>query len=147
MDPLVARTLRLDAPASEVWRSIATAEGLAGWLADEVHLQAVVPGAAGIAVDGPATRRMVVTDVEEGRSVRFTWWDEAAPEVVSTVAIALVEHEDGCEVSVVERLGAAAPALVADATVVDLAGAGRRWDGRLAALVGEVAVGRVPAVA
>src|SRR6478609_1974442 len=46
----VNRSIRLDAPADELWRSLASGDGLSGWLAERVDL-VVEPGAAGIAVD------------------------------------------------------------------------------------------------
>lgn len=145
MDPVVTRSLHLDCSAGQAWTSLATARGLAGWLGDEVDLEVVV-GAAGTVRAGDAVRRLVVTEVAVGRGISFTWWDEHQPEVASTVTISVrpdADAGDGCTVIVTERLGAAAPALASDASVADLVGVERRWDDRLAQLVGERSLARV----
>lgn len=129
--------MTLPAPADEVWRSLGDDEGLAGWLGDTVDLE-VVPGAAGTVVDGSSVRRVVVTEVDEGRSVGFVWWDESSPEEASAVTIALAPGDDGTTtVTVTERLAGAAVASLGEATIGDLVGsADAGWDRRLQALVG-----------
>lgn len=134
----VTRSIELPAPADEVWRSIGEADGLAGWLGDGIDLE-LVPGAAGTVVDAGVARRVVVTEVDEGRSVGFVWWDEASPEEASVVTIALApgESEGTSTVTVTERLAGAAHAHLGEAAIGDLvAGADAAWDQRLQALIG-----------
>lgn len=132
----VTRSLVLPASIDEVWASVRDADGLAGWLGDSVDL-AVVPGTAGTVVDGAAVRRVVVTEVDEGRSVGFVWWDEAVPEEASVVTIALAtEDDETTTVTVTERLAGAAHATIGEASLPDLAAtAEAAWDARLTALV------------
>ena len=138
MEPTITRTIELAAPAREVWRSLADAEGLAAWLGDAVDLEVAV-GAAGRIVDGGAVRRVVVAEVDEGRSIGFTWWDEAAPEAASTVTIEVHGDEASSTVTVTEAVAGGAMAHLWDATPADVVGlelAAHAWDGRLAALAG-----------
>ena len=133
------RSLVLPTYVERAWEAIASAEGLAAWLGDEVDLAAVLPGAAGAVVDGGVARRVVVTGVEEGRLVRFAWWDEAAPELASTVELRVEAEGDGSRVTVTEQVLGAAKASVAVASVDDLhLDVGAPWDRRLHALLGVV---------
>ena len=84
----VTRSIELPEAAQEVWTSLGTGDGLGAWLGDGVDLEPEV-GAAGSVVDGATVRRIVVTEVDAGRSIGFVWWDESAPEAASTVTIAL----------------------------------------------------------
>ena len=133
MEPVtVTRSIQLPAPAAAVWSSLADGHGLSGWLADEVDL-VVARGSSGTARDGAVTRRLVVTDVDEGRAVGFVWWDEARPAEASVVAISVADDEQGCTVTVTEQLlGAGAVAQLGDATVADLTMVEAGWDRRLA---------------
>ena len=146
MEPVtVTRSIQLPAPAAAVWASLADGHGLSGWLADEVDL-VVARGASGTVRDGAVTRRLVVTDVEEGRAVGFVWWDEARPADASVVAISVADDEQGCTVTVTEQLlGAGAVAQLGDATVADLTMVEAGWDRRLRALVAAPELALVPA--
>jgi uncharacterized protein YndB with AHSA1/START domain len=145
----VTRSIELPVSADEAWASIGGAEGLARWLGDAVELD-VTPGATGTIIDRGRVRRVVVTEVDAGRSVGFVWWDEAAPEEASVVTIALTPtvgpdaaHADGARttVTVTERLAGAASASIGGATVGDLVrAADTAWDRRLQALVGGCAL-------
>lgn len=137
----VIRSIELPASADEVWASIRDADGLAGWLGDEVDL-AIAPGAAGTITEGSTVRRVVVSEVDEGRSIGFVWWDEAAPEEASVVTIALAPGGDETTtVTVTERLAGSASASIGGASIGDLVGAAEAtWDQRLAALVGGTAL-------
>lgn len=134
---IVTRTLVLPVSTDEAWTSLRDADGLAGWLGDAVDLE-VVPGAAGTIVEGGTVRRVVVTEVEAGRSIGFAWWDEDAPAAASVVTISLDPQAsgDGTTVTVTERLAGAAPALVGSASVDDLLAVGSGWDRRLQAMLG-----------
>ena len=141
----VTRSIELPVSAEEAWTSIGGADGLAGWLGDAVELE-VIPGASGTVVDAGTVRRVVVTEVDAGRSVGFVWWDDDAPEEASVVTIALTPADgtgaDGATtVTVTERLAGAASASIGSASIGDLAlAADGAWDRRLRALVGDAAL-------
>ena len=142
MEPIVVtRTVQLPVPAAEVWRSIATAEGLAGWLGDEVAIDGgadLERGATGRAVDGGVERRLAITDVVPDRRVELAWWRADRPDVVSLVAIELTDDDGATQVTVTEQLLGGAVASIDDASVAHLTeDLGHAWDRRLRALVGE----------
>ena len=133
----VFRSVDLPMSVEEAWASIGEAKGLAGWLGDSLELEVVAPGVAGLLRDGDAVRRLVVTEVDAGRSIGFVWWDEASPQEASVVTIALTPGEGGTTVTVTERLAGAAHASIGFASIDDLVGAAdAAWDARLQALVG-----------
>lgn len=138
----VTRSIELPVSAEEAWSSLRDADGLAGWLGEAVELAEVAPGAAGTVAEEGAVRRLVVTEVDPGRSIGFVWWDETAPEDASTVTIAITPVDDGSStVTVTERLAGGVVASLGEASVADLAAsAGGAWDRRLRALVGEAAL-------
>lgn len=79
----VRRETVLDAPRDEVWARIASPEGLESWLADEVALDAVEPGASGTVVEDGVQRRVTIDEVEDGRRVALSWCtDGGDPSVV-----------------------------------------------------------------
>ncbi|WP_421118313.1 SRPBCC domain-containing protein [Aquihabitans daechungensis] len=131
----VTRSIDLPVTADEAWASIRDAEGLVGWLGDSVELDEIVAGAAGTVREGDAVRRLVVTEVDEGRSVGFVWWDEAAPQEASVVRIVLTPADEGTTVTVTERMAGTASASIGAASVGDLFREDA-WDRRLQALVG-----------
>lgn len=139
MQPVtVTRSVQLDAGIHRVWESLADGAGLSGWLADAVELE-VAPGAGGRLVDaGRPARRVVVTEVAEGRRIGFAWWDEARPEDASSVTISLDGDDDATTVTVTEVLGAAVAAWT-DATVDGLFTASDSWSVRLDRLAGAFA--------
>jgi hypothetical protein len=142
----VTRSIALPVSAAEAWTSLRDPDGLAGWLGDLVDLPGVEPGASGEVIEGDATRRLVVTEVDEGRSIGFVWWDESAPEHASVVTIAVSSDEgegDGevATVTVTERLAGGVVASMGGACIADLtATAGGAWDRRLRVLAGDRAV-------
>ncbi len=148
MNPLtVTRSIRIQASVDRVWSSLATGDGLARWLADDVEVD-VVPGGAGRAVElDEAARRIVVTEVLDGQRLGFTWWRETEPDDASQVVISIDGgNGDATTVTVVETLAPAArraagaigacsdsiaTARVDQLIVVDLA-----WRSRLEVLAG-----------
>jgi uncharacterized protein YndB with AHSA1/START domain len=79
----VRRETVLDAGREAVWAMLAEPEGLAAWLADEVDLPAVEPGAEGVVREDGEERLVTVEDVEPGRRVALTWCAPGgAPSVV-----------------------------------------------------------------
>lgn len=151
MEPLtVTRSVRLEADVDAAWSSMATEVGLSTWLAERVEVD-VVMGAVGRSVDRDGTvRRLVVTEVEAGRRLGFTWWSDADPAEASSVSITVEPAEGSCAtVTVTEAVDpgprAAAGALAgrADswtpASMVDLVARADVWSARLQHLVGTVA--------
>ena len=69
----VRRETVLDAPRDAVWALVADPEGLATWLADDVHLDAVEPGASGIVIENGEQRHVTIEEVEDGRRVALSW--------------------------------------------------------------------------
>lgn len=144
MDPLsITRSIRIDAGSDAVWDAVGETGGLGDWLGARVDVE-VAPGSAGTVVDHDgASRRLVVTEVDEGRRVGFVWWDEARPDDASRVVITVDDDGEGSRVTVTETvdpvavgaLGGRASACL-DAAVVDVAGLADRWDARLGALLG-----------
>lgn len=102
--------IELDVPAADAWHAVATPEGLAGWLAPEVELADVAPGAPGRIVDDEGVaRRLSIQRVDVGRSVTFTWWREDDPGDASTVTLVVDPAGEGrSRLRVVEVLVAAA---------------------------------------
>jgi len=137
----VSRSIELPVPVEEAWASLRDAEGLGRWLGDRVELD-VAPGAAGTVAEGDTVRQVVVTEVDEGRSIGLVWWDEAAPDEASLVTIAVTSADGGLgsQVTVTERLAGAASATVGGASIGDLAAVEPAWDRRLQALVGATAL-------
>lgn len=78
----VRRELELDGPVDRVWERLASAEGLGGWLADEVLVD-VRPGAEGVVRDGDGPARPVrVEEVLPGRRLALRWTDEGGESLV-----------------------------------------------------------------
>ena len=133
--------IELDVPADDAWPAVATPAGLAAWLAPEVELDAVVPGAPGRIVDDEGVaRRLSIQHVDVGRSVTFTWWREDDPGEASTVTLVVdPAGDDRSRVRVVEVLVASAQSS-AQASVSGSARSARSavaqtvWLGRLARL-------------
>jgi uncharacterized protein YndB with AHSA1/START domain len=69
----VRRETVLDAPRDAVWALVAEPEGLATWLADDVDLDAVEPGASGTVTEGGEPRPVTIEEVEHGRRVALSW--------------------------------------------------------------------------
>src|SRR5215212_1722814 len=85
------------------WAQLANPEALAGWLADEVDLDEVAPGAEGeLRWDDGTVRRVAVEEVADGRRVAMRWEDPdgLAPDTV--VELTLDDHPDGALLRVVE---------------------------------------------
>src|SRR4051794_27287349 len=92
----VRRERALTAERSEAWSLLATPEGLEGWLADEVDLDAVEPGAEGVLRwDDGDERSVVVEEVVDGRRVAMRWSASDGPAPDTLVEVTLDDHEDG----------------------------------------------------
>jgi uncharacterized protein YndB with AHSA1/START domain len=89
----VRRETVLDAPRDAVWALVAEPEGLATWLADDVDLDAVEPGATGTVVEDGALRHVTIEEVQDGRRVALSW---CAPDGdPSLVELTLDDEDDG----------------------------------------------------
>jgi uncharacterized protein YndB with AHSA1/START domain len=69
----VRRETVLDAPRDAVWALVAEPEGLATWLADDVDLDEVAPGASGVVTEDGEPRHVTIEEVVEGRRVALSW--------------------------------------------------------------------------
>jgi hypothetical protein len=93
-DLSIERTTDLDLNVDELWELISTVEGWTSWLVDEAAL-ALVPDATGTAVDDGVVRDVRIDTVDDGRGIRFAWWDRDDPESASFVQLAIVELPEG----------------------------------------------------
>lgn len=154
--PRVTRSVHLDAPAADVWAAVGRVDGLGTWLGTDIRADhdTVAAGRTATVTDRDGTvRRLVVTEVDEGRSVGFVWWDQDRPDRASTVTVTLAggtdgDDGDGTTVTVTETLDPAAAATGLDARAsvrgaADAVAAG--WDVRLANLCAALAPGLVSA--
>src|SRR5436309_13666148 len=92
-DHVVRREVVLPAERERVWAELADADGLSGWLADDVELD-VREGAEGTArwADG-TERRVVVEEVEPARRLALGWWAEG--EDATVVDLTLEADDEG----------------------------------------------------
>jgi uncharacterized protein YndB with AHSA1/START domain len=90
----VRRETVLDAPRDAVWARIASPEGLASWLADEVALDEVAPGASGTVVEDGVARRVTIDEVEDGRRVALSWCADGGEPSIVELTLDDAEDED-----------------------------------------------------
>jgi uncharacterized protein YndB with AHSA1/START domain len=83
----------LDAPRDAVWALVADPEGLAEWLADDVELPAVEPGAEGTVLEDGELRHVTIEEVEDRRRVALSWCAPGGEP--SLVELTLDDAEDG----------------------------------------------------
>ena len=99
----VHRERVLAADRETAWAQLADPEALAGWLADEVDLDEVAPGAEGVLRwDDGAVRLVAVEEVAEGRRVAMRWEDPERLAPDTLVELTLDDHPDGAVLRVVE---------------------------------------------
>ncbi len=127
----VEREAMIDAPPDEVWRALTDDEVLSEWLAPDAEVDAVPGGEVSFAFED-GERRGTVRDVEEERSLAFTW--ERPGEGESLVEFTLEPAVSGTRLIVIER------ALPGSGPV---AFAGAAWSSRLRAMPMAMAVGLV----
>jgi uncharacterized protein YndB with AHSA1/START domain len=89
----VRRETVLDAPRDAVWALVAEPDGLAAWLADDVALDEVAPGASGTVTEGGERRHVTIEEVEEGRRVALSWCAPGGDP--SLVELTLDDADDG----------------------------------------------------
>src|SRR5262245_61123463 len=103
-------TVTVDAPPEEVWSIVTENDELSTWLGDDAELDPVPGGQGQVVDDDGVLRHIRVEGVEEGQSIRWTWWPDADEDDVSTVEITMVPVEEGTEVRVVETAPVASAA-------------------------------------
>ena len=116
----VERQRVLDASPEDVWHALTDESLLSEWLAADVEFDPE-PGADLSLVVAGEERRGCVLDVEEQRSLTFTW--ARAGEAPSEVRFTLEPAVSGTRVTVVERASGGPMAM-----------AGERWTSRLHSL-------------
>ena len=98
----VERSIDLDAPAEEVWQTLADPDELVGWLGVDGQVE-LEPGGVGHVVDPDGTvRQVLVTTVEPGRRLAWHWWPDDGE--LSSVEITTEPTDPGTRVRVVETL-------------------------------------------
>jgi uncharacterized protein YndB with AHSA1/START domain len=149
----IERSIRIEAPLDQVWRSLTEPAELASWLGGEVDLDRPLgPGAAGQVVEPDGSvRHLLVTDAEPGRQLRWHWWherpraddgsaevdDDAADEgVLSSVEITVAPDGDATVVHVIEVVARAGASAAAGPCWTDpvIAAIDQSWAGALPAL-------------
>jgi uncharacterized protein YndB with AHSA1/START domain len=91
----VRRETELDAPREDVWALVAEPEGLATWLADEVSLDAIEPGARGTVTEHGEERHVTIEEVEPGRRVALSWCTPGGePSLVELTLDDVVSEDD-----------------------------------------------------
>ena len=108
MDPVVERSVDLDAELDDVWRALTEPDELAAWFGPEVQLD-LRPGGRGRFVDDDGcARRAVVDQVEAGERLVLRWWPEdgGSGAGASVVTFVLAPTGSGTRLIVTERLAA-----------------------------------------
>jgi uncharacterized protein YndB with AHSA1/START domain len=111
MDPVVERSVDLDAAPDDVWRALTEPEELAAWFGQEARLD-VRPGGHGHFVDDDGrVRRAVVDQVSTGERLVLRWWPEGEDPAAgaSVVTFVVAPTGSGTRLTVTERLTVAAP--------------------------------------
>jgi len=89
----VRREVVLEAERAAVWALVGGPDGLATWLADEVRLEAVEPGARGTVREDGEDRALTIEEVDPGRRLTLSW---CAPDGdASLVELTLDEAPEG----------------------------------------------------
>jgi uncharacterized protein YndB with AHSA1/START domain len=110
MDPVVERSVDLDASPDDVWRALTEPDELASWFGPEAELD-VQPGGRGRFVDDDGrVRRAVVDQVHAGERLVLRWWPEGddSGAGASVVTFVVTPTGSGSRLIVTERLAAVA---------------------------------------
>jgi uncharacterized protein YndB with AHSA1/START domain len=102
----IRREVDLTGTIDDVWPVVSDTEGLAEWLEGSLDVEGdeVMPGATGTFTETDGTvHHMLIDDVDEGRSVTWTWWTDDIDEPPSSVSIVIEPIDDVVRVVVVER--------------------------------------------
>ena len=74
MEHVVDRELVLSVLPAQVWAALVDPARLGAWLGADVEIDLRPGGAASFRFDDGEVRRGLVQQVDEGRSLSFTWW-------------------------------------------------------------------------
>lgn len=128
MDELaVTRDIDLELTEEELWALVGDGRAWSEWMTDAADVD-VVAGGGGEVVDDGVRRHVRVDDVVPGREVRFRWWPDDEPDVVSAVRLVVLPTPSGSTLRITETRALAA-ATVSAVTTLDL-----RWEVRVLAL-------------
>jgi uncharacterized protein YndB with AHSA1/START domain len=137
MDPVVERSVDLDATPDDVWRAITEPEELAAWFGQEAELD-VQPGGLGRFVDDDGcVRRAVVDHVRAGERLVLRWWPEGDDSAAgaSVVTFVVAPTGSGTRLIVTERLAATAAGVSAASVRAAAEAARTAWMWRLDVLL------------
>ena len=128
----VHRRVDLDVSVDELWELIADPTHLATWLAEEVLLD-LIQGGTGTVVDDGIRRLVHVDQVEHGRAIGFTWWEQDDAAMPSRVVFEITATRGGgSRLDITETLDAT---LAAHASLAQEAtDRAARWEVRVCAL-------------
>src|SRR5215468_1810782 len=110
MDPVVERSVELDASPDDVWRALTEPDELAAWFGPEADLD-VRPGGRGRVVDDDGcVRQAVVDQIRAGERLVLRWWPEGDDPGAgaSVVTFVVAPTGSGTRLVVTERLVARA---------------------------------------
>jgi uncharacterized protein YndB with AHSA1/START domain len=102
----IRREVDLTGTIDDVWPVLSGTDGLEKWLEGSLDVDGdtVTTGATGTFTEPDGTiRHMLIDDVDEGRSVTWTWWTDDVDEPPSSVSIVIEPIDDVVRVVVVER--------------------------------------------
>src|SRR5437868_233491 len=109
MDPVVERSVDLDATPHDVWRALTEPDELAAWFGQDAELD-VQPGGTGRFVDDDGcVRRAVVDHVHTDERLVLRWWPEGDDPATgaSVVTFVVAPSGSGTRLIVTERLAGA----------------------------------------
>ena len=136
MDPLVERSVDLDATPDDEWRVLTEPEELAAWFGPEAELDPRPGGVGRFVDDDGLVRRAVVDRIRDGEELVLRWWPEGDDPAAgaSVVTFAVRPSGSGTRLVVTERLAATGASLRAAADAAATA-----WQWRLDVLLLRVA--------
>jgi uncharacterized protein YndB with AHSA1/START domain len=118
---MIQREAEYPVSPDELWRAVTEPEHLNEWFGGHVDWKPTPGSPLTFVEDDGARWSGVVTDVDPGRSLRFTWWPDDDPHDASTVGFEIEETPDGSGLRITE-------------TPVALAARPRHWDHRASSL-------------
>ncbi len=118
---MIERQAEFPVSPDELWRAVTEPEHLDEWFGGHVDWDPTPGSPFTFVEDDGAQWSGVVTDVDPGRTLRFTWWPDDDPEDASTVGFDIEKTPDGSGLRITE-------------TPVALAGRSRAWGRRASSL-------------
>ena len=94
----MTRDIVIDAPPSTVWRHVTDPRQREQWLGGQLDID-LVPGSVGSFRDARRRRPVRVDELQDGRSITYTW---GRGDATSQVRIEVVPEGDGSRVRVTE---------------------------------------------